>query len=262
MRSTIIAALCMPVMLSAQWELPVPLELTGSAPADRQVLGLADPVAADAAISAEAVRSGAATRVAVTGSFALSGQLTPPATAYTVGMVITIIPDQRNDSAATLVLNDLPAVPLVRPDGMPLLAGDLFPAVPARFIYDGAGFRMLGTAYRPCPTGFHPATPLYCIADSSREAVTFFDAITTCAAQNARLCTYSEWVHACERDPLFLGTVLDFEWVDDAANTTNGAKRVGNGTDGVVGTPPGINCRHGGWTVPTNTARYRCCRNR
>jgi hypothetical protein len=250
------------ILAQAQWDIPTRVILDGPTDADRQITGLADPLSSDAAISAEAVRSGAATRTLTTGSDLLIGGLTPALDEYSIGLVVTIVPETPNDSAATLNLNGLGERPLVRASGEVLQRADLFAGIPARFIYDGSQFRLLGNAYLPCPEGFHVAGREFCIEDSSHASVSFFEAITTCAAQDARLCTYSEWVRACENEAGFLATVADFEWVDDAANTTNGAKRVGNGGDGVVGTVPGINCRHGGWSVPTAVNRYRCCSHR
>jgi len=250
------------IVALAQWDIPTRVILDGPTDADRQITGLADPLSTDAAISAEAVRSGAATRTLTTGSDILIGGLTPALDQYTIGLVVTIVPEMPNDSAATLNLNGLGERPLVRASGEVLQRADLFAGIPARFIYDGSQFRLLGNAYLPCPEGFHVGGREFCVEDSSRAPMSFYEAVRTCASQDSRLCTYSEWVRACENGTGFLATVADFEWVDDAANTTNGAKRVGNGGDGVSGTPPSINCRHGSWSVPTELGRYRCCSNR
>jgi len=255
-------ALLLALMGHSQWDIPTRVILDGPTDADRQITGLADPMSTDAAISAEAVRSGATTRTITTGSSVLIGSLTPTLETYATGMVVTIVPQVVNDSAATLELDGLGQRPLVRASGEVLQRADLFAGVPTRFIYDGSQFRMLGNAYLPCPDGFHVAGREFCVEDSSRAAVSFYESVRTCSSQNARLCTYSEWVRACENGLGFLSTVSDFEWVDDAANTTNGAKRVGNGGDGVTGSPIGINCRHGSWSVPTELSRYRCCSNR
>jgi hypothetical protein len=86
-------------------------------------------------------------------------------------------------------------------------------------------------------------------------------AAATCTTTGARLCTFSEWTHACRVIPGFMNTVPSFEWVDHAANNATDAKRLGFGSDG-SSNPDGSGCTYGGTSAPTNTARYRCCTNR
>ncbi|MEZ4739555.1 MAG: hypothetical protein R2818_09445 [Flavobacteriales bacterium] len=118
-----------------------------------------------------------------------------------------------------------------------------------------------GSTALPCPVGFSPGTRDFCVADSSLAAVTWFEASAYCGAIGARLCTISEWTHACNQYPGFIGTVISAEWVDHAANNTNGAKLVGAGSDGIGGVP-GVNCRYGGQSPPENPFRFRCCAHR
>lgn len=242
----------------AQWDIPVPLELTGEVPSDRQVIGPADPVEANDAVSLDAARMNVYARTSVNGSASLIGQLIPVPEAYTAGMIVTILPTQVSSEAATLDLNGLGPRFIVKTGGIPLAAGDLQPGMPARLIFDGQYFQLISASLLRCPSGYTAVHRSYCIADRSQNAATFFDAALACTAQGARLCTISEWNHACHILPGFFATVLEAEWVDHAANSANGAKLVGYGING-ADNEPGSGCDHGGQNLPTVPFRYRCC---
>lgn len=245
----------------AQWDVPVRVVLNGDQEVDRQVLGLSAPQEASAGMSVDAVRDQRATFTTVTGTSLLSGALVPSPTAYLPGMIVTIIPAETNAPGAQLDLNGLGAQPMVKAGGLPLDSADLLAGAPARLIHDGSRFHLIGEAFIPCPAGFHVGGREYCIEDSSRSDTTFYWAARRCRDSDARLCTFSEWTHACRSDSSFFLTVLDYEWIDSGANDTNDAKTVGNGGDGLGG-PSFISCEHGGTTLPTTSRRYRCCTSR
>jgi hypothetical protein len=136
-------------------------------------------------------------------------------------------------------------------------SADLRAGVPITLAWDGAAFQVLTQLHGSCPAGSTPISPDACIDVNSRDTVNFYAANVRCANANGRLCTFSEWIHACQRDPAFLGTVLDYEWVDHAANDTNKAKAMG-----IDGTTLQPSCQGGGLRVPTGLYRYRCCYDR
>jgi len=247
---------------NAQLMVPGPLVLNGTDPNERQVTGLADPLTGDAAISVDAIRTNRTTYTTVNGTSLFNGTLVPAPVNYSAGMLVTIVPTTANYSNAQLELNGLGPQVIVKAGGLPLDSADLEAGVPARLIHDGARFVVLTSTTLPCKMGFHVGSREFCIEDSSRSELTFLAAMTACKNIGARLCKNSEWVHSCLKDPGFIGTVLNYEWVDDAANNVNGAKRVGNGGNGETGTIPGIDCKHGYWAVPTDSVRSRCCMNR
>lgn len=254
-------AMC-PATTFAQLQVPVSLELNGPTDQDRQVVGLAAPEVLDAAINVESIRTNATTFATVQGTSTLTGTLVPAPLQYTTGMVVSIVPVNANHANVQLDLNGLGAVPVVKGGGVPLDSADLWPGEPARMVFDGARFILISAVPIPCRQGYHVGSREFCIEDSSREAVTWYEAVTFCEGMNARLCKYSEWSYACLKDPAFIGTVLNYEWIDDAANDADNAKRVGNGGNGETGTVPGIDCRHGASTVPTSLMRFRCCASR
>lgn len=245
----------------AQWDVPAPLILNGSAPEDRQVVGLGNPVSPDAAISAEGVRNQTASYSTASGPVWLVS-LSPEPIAYSAGMLITIVPDAHSTAGQQIDVNGLGARDLVRGDGSPLDTADLRAGFPARAIYDGTRFLVIGTIYRPCPAGYSPGGRSFCIEDSTITGVNFFDAVAACNSRNARLCSYNEWIQSCNRLQGFLGSVLGSEWVDDATNDLSDAKVVGYGGDGLADTEVAIGCDRGTTTPPTNLRAYRCCRHR
>lgn len=247
----------------AQWEVPVRIQMDGASDDRRQVVGLAAPVSSDAAISVDASRGSSTTFTTVTGSAVLIGDLVPVPVSYTPGMIVSIIPEQTNEDSVMLDLNGLGARPIITRAGLPLDSADLPIGKPVRLIYDGQSFRVLSSLLLPCPTGFYAAGREYCIESESRPDTSFYGSLQICRSIGSRLCTMGEWVNACISDPAFIGTVLNHEWVDSAANNNDGAKRVGNGGDGTAGGPTGINCLHGSWAAySTGKARFRCCANR
>ncbi|MEO8590189.1 MAG: hypothetical protein ABI432_12520 [Flavobacteriales bacterium] len=242
---------------TAQLDVPARIVLDGQDPVDRQVTGLANPVSEDAGMSLEAVRSGTTSTAYSSGSSILQATLEPPLAAYGTGLIITLIPDMPNSPGAQLDLNGLGPRPLVKWGGTPLDSADLIAGSPTRLIYDGGAFQVVGEVTFPCPGGFSAVTNNVCVMDSSLVAATFYVATTTCAAMNARLCSFSEWARACRSQPGFLPTVLQLEWVDDAANSTYDAKQVGQSIVTLE-----FGCEFGAESNPLELGRYRCCKNR
>lgn len=247
---------------AAQVQSGTALELVGAEPADRQVLGLADPSANDAAVSLEAARAGTMSFATISGTEQLTGDLVPTPTSYSPGMMVTLLPAEANASEPTLDLNGLGPRPLVKWGLVPLDSADLMPGSPARVIYDGSRFLLLNNVSRPCRTGFQVNGPSSCIGENPLPATAnFFDATLTCQGMGARLCGMGEWVHACRHLPGFLGTLVTPEWVDDGANSASDGKVLGAGWSG--GTEvSGFACTYANTFISTMLVRFRCCHSR
>jgi len=247
----------------AQWDVPVRIVLDGPGAASRQVTGLADPIAPDAAMSVDAVRSSVVGYAVASGTAALTAELFPAPAAYTVGMVVNIVPSQASGRAASLELNGLGPVPIVKGGSLPLENGDLAPGVPARMVYDGARFVMLSSVLRPCPEGSYAVNRSFCIERSSSGPSGFFPAVLACGTRNARLCSLNEWAYACESGASFLGTVQDLEWIDSAGNNPTQAKALGTGwKDRPSEATTDFSCTYGNSVASDSQLRYRCCMNR
>jgi hypothetical protein len=253
---------CAVVPVCGQWTVPAPIVLTGADDTERQVMGLAPPSQPDAGVSLDALRHGTTTYAHAAVGAVITASLTPAPASLTPGTVITLVPNGPCPAGAQLSLNGLPPVPISRVTGAPLATGDLQADTPVRMAWTGTEFVVLDALPLPCPPGFSVLSRGTCIADSTIGTGNFFAANLACRALSARLCTFSEWSAACHGDPAFFGSVLQAEWVDHAANSTNSAKYLGYGDDGssVIG---GAGCAFGGWAQSdTGTHAIRCCSDR
>lgn len=256
-----VIGLTLPMAMSAQLLSSTRVELTGTAPADRQIVGLADPIVNDAAVSVEAARATSMSFAQVSGATQITGALQPAPTSYASGMMITIMPTEANNAAPTLDLNGLGPHPIVKWGLVPLDSADLVPGTAARLIYDGARFLLLNDVTRPCPTGFQVISPSTCISDSISATASFFDATAICNTMGGRLCTMGEWVFACQNRPAFIGTVVTAEWVDDGANSGSDGKVLGAGWSG-SSEVSGTSCLYATTLPATSSRRFRCCSSR
>lgn len=255
------AALFVSVVVSAQLDMPARLVLDGAQPADRQITGLGIPSSPDAAVSMEAARATTMSYAEAFGTTTITASLTPAPSAYSTGMMVTLLPMMTNDAGSTLDLNGLGARSIVKLGQVPLDSSDMRAGIPVRLVYDGNNFLLLNDNALPCRTGYSAYSSSTCIMDSSLVAQTFHNAVAACAAAGARLCTMGEWANACRVHAPFIGTVSDYEWVDDGANNSNDAKTVGAGW--VTETPmEGFGCNFGLSRAPTLSYRYRCCTSR
>ncbi|MEO8590193.1 MAG: hypothetical protein ABI432_12540 [Flavobacteriales bacterium] len=252
--------LLMAARAMAQWDVPGPLVLDGGSSAQRQILGLGAPLTTDAAVSLDDLRSVTVSRATAEGDVILTADLFPAPSAYVAGMVVQITPVQSNASAAQLNINGLGAQPMVKWGGVPLDSADLRPGIPVRLVYDGERFLLLGDTRLNCPAGYVTTSAAFCIEALPHNGADFFEANLQCAASGGRLCSFAEWSHACRTVPGFMTTVLEIEWVDEAANNTNYAKIMGIGEDGSNGS--GTGCTFGGIRLPTNVNSFRCCTSR
>jgi hypothetical protein len=250
-----------PIALSAQLELPVRLELSGTTNADRQVSGLGTPTQGDAAVSADVDRRGLLTTTTTTGDLVLIGALEPSPSSLQVGMLITVIPQETNLAGASLALNGSSPFPIVKWGGVPVDSADLSLGVPNRLLFDGERFQLINWNARPCPAGSFPGSALFCIDDSVHQALSFYNAVNTCEARGGRLCSFGEWASVCRRIPSFIGTVSGYEWVEDAHNNDNDCKVMGAGYNG-PDVQEGIACEFGLSRVPQSINNFRCCFDR
>ncbi|MBL7965286.1 MAG: hypothetical protein JNM31_15730 [Flavobacteriales bacterium] len=245
------------LMAMGQWDLPVPLQLVGDSAADRQVIGLGDPLAPTDGLSAAASRNATVISGTTAGSNTLSISLTPTVPAYVPGMHLLIIPTVVNTGPATLSVDALPAVPLLKYGNQPLDSADLRPGIPADVVYDGAAFQWINPAHPACPPGYFPISREVCVQSTWNDPLNFYSANTFCGNRNARLCTMGEWYRGCAMPGGFLPTMTELEWVDHAANDTNLAKNVGyDSVNGLLG------CKYGGHSQPLGLFRFRCCYDR
>lgn len=244
-------------MTHAQWEVPTSVVLDGADPAQRQVTGLSAPTGEANGANLDADRYRTTSFGVAEGDGALTLHLTPSLQAYVPGLRLTISPQTVNQGDVTLDVDGLGPVPVRKYLTLPLDSGDLVPGIPVDLIYDGAVFQVGNQLHPACPPGMMALGRESCIETTPHGTLNWYAAGVFCAGQGLRLCSFAEWMQGCLREPTFLSTVTDFEWVDDAANLYNTAKTMGlNSTTFVP------DCRGGGHRPPTGSSPFRCCSDR
>jgi hypothetical protein len=240
-----------------QLEVPHSLVLDGPQNADRQVTGLGTPANNTDGASVNADRNNTTSFAPTSGTTSLIASLTPALTAYAPGLRITLLPANANDGDATLNVNGLGAIPLRKNINMPLDSGDLRPGLPLQVIYDGTVFQVVDQIYPGCPSGFTPVSADVCIQLTPNDTLTWYGAVNYCANRGARLCGFQDWLQGCLRVPGFATTIVDYEWVDSAANSLNYAKLLGWANGSTEG-----DCTKGSRQVPQAKFHSRCCYDR
>ncbi len=243
--------------VSAQWTVPTSIVLDGPTGADKQVHGLASPVQRTDGANTVADRNSTVSMADALGINELVISLTPAPTALVPGMRLIIRPAVSNTGAVTLDVNGLGARTIYKNVNAPLDSADLRPGVPVQLVYDGSSFQISTQLYPGCPTGTKAVGRSVCIEVTSREPANWYSASALCVNDGLRLCGFSDWIQACLQFDNIFSTVLDYEWVDEAANSTNLAKLMG--VNEVTLLP---DCRAGGHRVPTSPQRFRCCYDR
>ena len=258
MRSTITASFfAISALAFGQWQVPGNVVLNGSTPEDRQVLGVGAPETGTDGVNLATVRTNALTYATAAGTSDLQVVLAPAPAAITPGMRITFSPSSVNPGPVTLSVNGSGPWPVRKNVNAELDSADLRAGHPVDVIFDGATFQVTSQLYPGCPTGYEAVGTRVCVESTPRDSLNWYAAVYTCAAEGKRLCGFSDWFQACIQNANFLGTVSSYEWVDEAANSTNLAKLVGINEFSLL-----PDCRDGGHRVPNVPHPYRCCYDR
>ena len=242
---------------SAQWQVPTSIVLDGADNTDRQVTGLGAPEGGDHGVAVSADRATTTNYATALGTNTLNVTLSPVPGTYTSGMRITFTPSSVNTGDVSLNANGLGDVPLRKNINAPLDSGDLRPGVPMQVLYDGAVFQVTSQVYPGCPAGYKPVGVSSCIEEVSHDPVNWYTAVLACSDQGKRLCGFTEWIQACLQSDNIFGSIVDYEWIDEASNSANDAK-----TMGINATTLLPDCRSGGTREPLQPIRYRCCYDR
>lgn len=146
-------------------------------------------------------------------------------------------------------------------DGATQLEGEQVPeGSMLSLVHDGEGFQVMnGFAHvrKSCPTGTVAVNEHFCIQpQENTPSTTFFDAILICAQSGLRLCSWAEFVVACEnRVELDIPDLVgNWEWTRSSAGSNRVVRMVGS-----------QNCTSAS-TASTNEGnplrRFHCCASR
>jgi hypothetical protein len=241
---------------AAQWTVPAPIVMDGPEATDRRVTGLAVPQDQDHGANLDAERYNTVRSGMAEGIDALTVDLYPALDAYRPGLRLTLIASATNEGDVTVDVNGLGSVPVRKDVVLPLDSADLRTGVPFDLVYDGSVFHVTNQVHPSCPSGFIPVGREVCVETAPHAASGWYAAARQCTAQGHRLCSFAEWMAACLMPNGIFPSVMDYEWVDSAANSLNYAKLMGNSD--VLG----LDCRAGSHRIPTGSAMYRCCSDR
>ena len=212
--------------------LDVPLNLNGTGE-QRMIDGLADPAQDDALVTRSAHVRGLAhwtEATSVTGGLSLTGAA--GTTTFTNGSLLRFVAPGNAFGNLTVRVNNGTPVPLVRPDGLPLVQGDLVAGAVGEILAMDGRWVLLSPGSSNCPPGSIAVNERYCIdiAQSSNTMI-FYAAMDHCATRGGRLCKWDEYYHACSTlGPQLTGLFNDWEWIDDTSNHVHIGDQAGRTT--------------------------------
>ncbi|MBL7950703.1 MAG: hypothetical protein JNM62_03185 [Flavobacteriales bacterium] len=245
-----------PLALNAQVVVNKPVVLNGLTPADRQATGLALSSDPDRVMTSGVEQAGSYRVVLVSNNDGWVGSSSALSTAPIPGTHVLITAPETFPGLVRLNLNGYgPA--WVMAHGDTLRGDDVEPGSMLSVVFDGTVFHVLNgraDVHRECPAGMVAISEQYCVEPNERPAADVYAAFVTCAIENKRVCSWSEFYVACtRRTELGLQNMLnDWEWTNNACNEDNSVRVVGASTCEAASTRLG--------TGPA--ANFRCCYSR
>jgi len=131
----------------------------------------------------------------------------------------------------SIVLNGTGPYPVMR-EGAAVSGAELVPGSWLSVVLANDLFHILNGSQdmrRPCPAGTVVVNDQYCIEPTEHGTGDYFQAGLACAASGLRLCTWAEFVAACDHS-IALGmtaTTNNWEWTNNTSNEDNSARIVG-----------------------------------
>jgi len=247
----------LPAMLCGQVRVDHAMQLEGPTPQDRQLHGLAGSTSPQAVITAGVEGSGTHRFTTVDSGPVWIVDLPSFTTAPAEGLHLLVRSDGSSNGPLSISVNGFGPYPISRGPSQPVQAEEIPQGSVLSLVFDGAVFQVLnGTTHgkRDCPLSMIQVSDQFCMEQMERDTLEFFDAALACAQQGFRLCSWGEFIVACENG-VALGLqqmVGNYEWTNDAANEDNSVRVAGN-----------LNCEQAGVTITTGTPRnFRCCLSR
>jgi hypothetical protein len=229
----IAGGLCMQPLL-AQVRVNAAIQLEGSSEEQRQVLGLPGTNEAGELLSTGLEQSGAH-RLALPDAGpvwtaelpGLSGTLLP-------GTSIVVNAPQPSAGSPALLVNGQGPFPLITDTDGSIAGEDIPVGTMLSLVFDGDAFQVLnGVVHtrRPCPAGTVPVNEHFCMqTEENSPSATYFDAVLICDTMGLRLCSWAEFVVACEkREELDIPDLVgNWEWTRTTAGSNNVLRMVGS----------------------------------
>jgi hypothetical protein len=224
-----------------------PIVLEGNQTTDRQIENLSEPTSLNNISTAASIQKNSGRFGLAVGIDSLTILISSGIQFYSPGNIIYFQASSNNTGPAKLSVNSLPFFPLKVYGSEELKSNQLKPGQIYCAIFSGAEFQLLSDISRGCRTDFVEVNSTYCIEKNERTAIDLWQAMQICNNNNARLCKWGEWYYACQKGGIGVTNMANnYEWTDDAANST--VRVAGNGS-----------CTALVDSSPTLTRPYRCC---
>jgi hypothetical protein len=257
-RTLFFLLVAIPMLVHGQVSLDGQLILEGTPDAQRQVLGLPPSLLPDDVLSATVEQSGAH-------RFSISTASTPslwlvevPALggAPVAGTNLIITVPEGGSGDVSLLVNSSGPYPATFQGTEPLAGDGYAPGTLLSLVFDGGTFQVMNGVQhtrRACPTDMVTAGREFCVDREEQVLSNFYEATMACMQQDKRLCSWGEWIVACNLSiGLNIANIRDnYEWTNSTANGNFNA-RVAGGTCTVGGTATDIGILY----------NYRCCKTR
>jgi len=198
---------------------------------ERTVQDLAAPTDATSLLSVGTWVSGAAIWAEASNVGNTLQLTTQPATPLQAGSILRFTASASIHGALLVQVDGATPKPLVRPDGLPPVMGQVILGMVAEVFHDGIRFVLMNSASSECPPNTIQVNGRYCIDANAGPALGFYEAVDRCALRGGKLCRWDEYHHACAVLGVQLqGMFNDWEWIDDTANHTHLASQAGRTT--------------------------------
>lgn len=230
------------------------VHLAGPAAGERRVEGLAPSLEAGVAVTAGIEQSGAVQYAGTVAGNTWIIDLPHFGTTPANGANVVLQVPATGQSPVFIILNSSPPLP-VWYDGAPVNGGQLVEgSMLSVVLADGAYHILNGRSdlRLACPDGTRAVNDQYCIEPSERGTGNYFEAGLACAAAGLRLCSWAEYVAACQRtiQLQLTGMASGWEWTNSTSNEDNSARVAGAGS-----------CESAGNWLSSGSApvAFRCC---
>lgn len=214
--------------LHGQVRLGGSLQLTGNE-SERRVEGLAAPAEGTALVTFEGEGQGAWQWASATAAgTTISLSLAPVLSAYRNGLLVRFLAPASLHGEVLIGIDGLPPQPLLRPDGLNPVAGQLRAGTLVEVLFAEGRFTLLSAPERGCPPQSVAVHERLCIDAASPGGFLYEQATTYCAARGGRLCAWDEYHAACVLVGSQLSSLFNqWEWIDDTSNHSHTADQAG-----------------------------------
>lgn len=221
---------------------------------ERTITGMGAPLSENAAITVEgSLLNTAHWTTATFAADTIRLVATPALTNYENGVLLQFLVPVNMRGALKLRCSGLPALPLLRPDGVPPVSGQMLAGAVCEVLFVGDRWILTNAPEKGCPPSTTQLNERLCIETASAPNMYFYPAAERCAALGGRLCKWGEYYLACtEHASELTGLGTAWEWIDDTSNHANSSGQVGF-----------ANCEAERWADSQfiTFSRSRCCFN-